>query len=97
MGAPVQIERFLIEVIRDHQAQSMSWRVTCLRCGEIPTERRMSDLTLGRAMAAHVCDSERLRRVNHEHWREIVRDAFLAGRDAEAIEIICHELSLVSP
>jgi hypothetical protein len=49
------------------------------------------------AASRHECDSERLRRVQHEHWREIVRDAFLNGRDAEAIEIICHELNLVSP
>ena len=90
------IDRFLVEVIHDPDAV----RATCLKCGmQVRPPPAFYDVTT-RTMYEHKCDQISVFGAfphKHDHWREVVRDAFLNGRDAEAIEIICHELKLVPP
>jgi hypothetical protein len=87
-----KITHYIVEVRHDvdgrgHNAQ----RATCLSCGKV-----VHPFTLGTVVnvegSIHTCDP-----FTHEAWREVVRDCFLAGNDAAAIQIICHELNLVPP
>lgn len=92
------IHRYLVEVLpADHTLpmpyDSHAYRGTCLSCGyAIPMFRSLSRLP------EHKCSETPtpLFATTSDHWRVVARDAFLAGRDAEAIEIICHEMNLVS-
>jgi hypothetical protein len=89
----VSIERYLVEVIHEPTAV----RATCLRCGrQIRPVEYGAQMVVSPLTVDHDCTAQGIFATD-VFWREIVRDAFLAGRDAEAIEIICHEMNLVSP
>lgn len=85
------IRRYLLEVIDIEPEPRTATRTTCLGCGN-------STGPIIQPSKEHEChEAVGVFALAHGHWREIVRDAFLAGRDAEAIEIICHEMGLVCP
>lgn len=97
MSEAVTIERYLVEVLAGGSQHGIlsrrSYRGTCMRCGSA-----IRDFDSVGMLAAHTCmASVGVFASENSHWREIVRDAFLNGRDAEAIEIICHEMNLVPP
>lgn len=60
-------------------------RITCLRCGKqiggVVTLASWPSLL--KRVAAHECAAGKDR-----HWHKVVRDAFLEGRDAEAIAVM---------
>lgn len=96
------MKRSIIIETNEHMNAVPTGRWTCLKCGyasHVSIYLRSLDRKDKREFVfnpEHEC-APRGVGADHEHWREVVRDAFLTGRDAEAIELICHQLNLVPP